>query len=123
MLEISALLREFEKRGCTLIPVLLENASEEPELPPLLEGIGKVDFRKKDQRPYTSPNLKLEQEKRLLVEAQTKGEHLLAEARERGKLLQIEALNQRKSLMAEARERGKLLQIEALNQGRISKKL
>lgn len=50
-MEIDALLRAFVRRGCPVIPVLLENAPREPELPVFLEGMTWVDFRKKDPDP------------------------------------------------------------------------
>lgn len=43
--EISALLREFMRRDCPVIPVLLEDAPDEPELPYFLDGMQSVDFR------------------------------------------------------------------------------
>src|SRR5713226_1539654 len=44
-LEIEAFLREFVRRRCPVIPVLLEGAPDKPELPLLLEGMRWVDFR------------------------------------------------------------------------------
>jgi len=44
-LELEAFLRQFVKRGCPVIPVLLPEAQEKPQLPLLLEGITWVDFR------------------------------------------------------------------------------
>lgn len=44
--EIDALLRQFVKRGCPVIPVILSNAPLKPDLPTFLEGLRWVDFRK-----------------------------------------------------------------------------
>jgi nucleotide-binding universal stress UspA family protein len=49
--EIDALLREFVKRKCPVIPVLLENTPREPLLPVFLRGMKWVDFRKQDPDP------------------------------------------------------------------------
>jgi hypothetical protein len=49
--EIDALLREFVERQAPVIPVLLENAPREPELPLFLRGLTWVDFRTADQEP------------------------------------------------------------------------
>lgn len=49
--EINAFLREFVRRGCPVIPVLLANASKKPKLPLFLEGMVWVDFRKQDPNP------------------------------------------------------------------------
>ncbi|MEA5523413.1 EAD6 domain-containing conflict system protein [Nodularia spumigena] len=43
--EIDAFLREFVKRKCRVIPVLLPDAPTEPKLPPFLQGLTWVDFR------------------------------------------------------------------------------
>jgi hypothetical protein len=43
--ELDGFLREFNKRGCPVIPVLLPGAGGEPELPLFLRGMTWVDFR------------------------------------------------------------------------------
>jgi hypothetical protein len=50
-LEIEAFLREFENRGCPVIPVLLPDAPDKPKLPPFLNGMQWVDFRTSDPNP------------------------------------------------------------------------
>ncbi|NJM68550.1 MAG: TIR domain-containing protein [Acaryochloris sp. RU_4_1] len=50
-LEIDALLNEFARRECPVIPVLLRNAPIKPNLPLFLNGIGWVDFRQQDSDP------------------------------------------------------------------------
>jgi CRISPR-associated Csx14 family protein len=47
--EIEAFLRQFVLRGCPVIPVLLPDAPEKPELPLFLAGMTWVDFRKSRQ--------------------------------------------------------------------------
>jgi GTPase SAR1 family protein len=49
--ELDALLREFVKRNCPVIPVLLANVVKEPELPVFLRSMTWVDFRKRDPDP------------------------------------------------------------------------
>jgi TIR domain len=49
--EIDACLREFVRRGCPVIPVLLRDAPAEPVLPLFLKGMTWVDFRKPDPEP------------------------------------------------------------------------
>ena len=44
-LEMRAFLSEFVNRGCPVIPVLLENAPQKPELPIFLKALTWVDFR------------------------------------------------------------------------------
>ena len=44
--ELESYLREFVKRDCPVIPVLLPDAPKEPDLPPFLENMTWVDFRK-----------------------------------------------------------------------------
>src|SRR5262249_43139816 len=44
--ELEAFLREFVKRGKPVIPVLLENAHQEPSLPIFLSGMTWIDLRK-----------------------------------------------------------------------------
>ena len=43
--ELYAFLNQFVNRGCPVIPVLLKDASQEPELPPFLRDMTWVDFR------------------------------------------------------------------------------
>ena len=50
-MELEAFLREFVNRGCPVIPVLLSNASREPQLPLFLKGMMWVDFREQDPDP------------------------------------------------------------------------
>jgi hypothetical protein len=49
--ELDAFLREFVRRGCPVIPVLLPEAPTEPQLPIFLKGNTWVDFRKRDSDP------------------------------------------------------------------------
>ena len=49
--ELEAFLREFAKRGCPVIPVLLTTAQRKPQLPIFLSGMTWVDFRKQDPDP------------------------------------------------------------------------
>ena len=53
-MELEAFLREFVKRGCPVIPVLLPDAPKEPQLPIFLAGMTWVDFRKRDPDPIES---------------------------------------------------------------------
>ncbi|TMC22919.1 MAG: toll/interleukin-1 receptor domain-containing protein [Chloroflexi bacterium] len=50
-MEMEAFLREFNKRQCPVIPVLLSTAPDEPQLPIFLSGMGWIDFRKSDPDP------------------------------------------------------------------------
>jgi hypothetical protein len=50
-LELAAFLRQFVKRECPVIPVILPDCKEVPELPAFLEGMTWVDFRKDDPDP------------------------------------------------------------------------
>jgi WD40 repeat protein len=50
-MELEAFLREFVSRGCPVIPVLLDYAPKEPQLPVFLRGMTWVDFRKADAEP------------------------------------------------------------------------
>ncbi len=50
--EVKAFLREFVERGCPVIPVLLGNAPQEPELPTFLKGKTWVDFRRQVPEPF-----------------------------------------------------------------------
>jgi hypothetical protein len=49
--EIAAFLREFVKRRCPVIPVLLAKAPKQPRIPPFLEGMTWVDFREQAPDP------------------------------------------------------------------------
>jgi small GTP-binding protein len=49
--EYEAFLRQFLKRECPVIPVILSDVAKEPELPLFLEGMTWVDFRKADPDP------------------------------------------------------------------------
>lgn len=51
-LEQAAFLREFVKRKCPVIPVLLEGTKKIPKLPLFLEGMTWVDFQKKKPDPF-----------------------------------------------------------------------
>jgi WD40 repeat protein len=50
-LELEAFLHEFVNRGCPLIPVLLPEATREPQLPIFLKGMTWVDFRQPESNP------------------------------------------------------------------------
>ena len=50
-MEIEAYLRRFVKQGCPVIPVLLPNAPNQPDLPLFLEGMTWVDFRRLSPKP------------------------------------------------------------------------
>ncbi|MGB7250863.1 MAG: GUN4 domain-containing protein [Phormidesmis sp.] len=50
--EIRAFLSEFVERGCPVIPVLLSDAPQEPELPRFLRGKTWVDFRRQMPEPF-----------------------------------------------------------------------
>jgi formylglycine-generating enzyme required for sulfatase activity len=49
--ELKAYLREFVNRNCPVIPVLLSDAPEKPQLPVFLRGLTWVDFRTSDPDP------------------------------------------------------------------------
>ena len=49
--EINAFLREFVKRRCPVIPVLLPTSPDKPELPIFLSGNTWVNFRNQDPEP------------------------------------------------------------------------
>ena len=49
--EVKAFLRAFVNRKCPVIPVLLPNAPQKPQLPVFLEGLMWVDFRQHDPEP------------------------------------------------------------------------
>jgi hypothetical protein len=51
-LEQQAFLREFVKRSCPVIPVLLPGCSRTPKLPVFLKGMTWVDFRKATPDPF-----------------------------------------------------------------------
>jgi hypothetical protein len=50
-LEVDAFLRQFVKREAPVIPIILPSCEEIPKLPPFLEGMMWVDFRKDDPDP------------------------------------------------------------------------
>ncbi|MBV9230647.1 MAG: toll/interleukin-1 receptor domain-containing protein, partial [Chloroflexi bacterium] len=50
-MELAAFLRQFVKRQCPVIPVLLAEGEQTPELPVFLEGMTWVDFRRHDPDP------------------------------------------------------------------------
>lgn len=50
--EIKAVLQEFVKRKCPIIPVLLPDCTKAPELPVFLRQFTFVDFRKSKQEAY-----------------------------------------------------------------------
>lgn len=50
-MELYAFLRQFVKRGCPVIPVILPDCENTPELPIFLEGMTWVDFRKQNPDP------------------------------------------------------------------------
>jgi tetratricopeptide (TPR) repeat protein len=50
-LEIEAFLRQFVKRGCPVIPVVLRECREVPKLPVFVEGMTWVDFRVESPDP------------------------------------------------------------------------
>ena len=49
--EIKAFLRQFVKRKCPVIPVILPDSTKTPRLPALLGGMTWVDFREDDPNP------------------------------------------------------------------------
>jgi hypothetical protein len=49
--EIIALLKQFDRRGCPVIPVILASAPANPDLPWELEGFHCVDFHAIDSHP------------------------------------------------------------------------
>ncbi len=49
--ELEALLREFVRRGCPIIPVILPSAQKLPKLPVFLQGMMWIDFRKNVPNP------------------------------------------------------------------------
>src|SRR5579875_2678776 len=52
-MELYAFLREFARRGCPVIPVILADAPGTPQLPIFLQEMTWVDFRKQDPDPVT----------------------------------------------------------------------
>ncbi|GAK55838.1 ymc protein [Candidatus Vecturithrix granuli] len=50
-LEMKAFLRQFVKRNCPVIPVILPECKETPALPLFLDGMTWVDFRSDDPDP------------------------------------------------------------------------
>jgi hypothetical protein len=50
-MELEAFLRQFVKRECPVIPVILPDCEETPGLSIFLEGMTWVDFRKDDPAP------------------------------------------------------------------------
>jgi TIR domain len=53
-LEQEGFLRQFVKRACPVIPVILPGVQQEPALPNFLEGMGWVDFRESVPDPLDS---------------------------------------------------------------------
>jgi hypothetical protein len=51
-LEIRGVLRRFVDAGLRVIPVLLEDAKDEPDWSLFLDDFQRVDFRKKDPDPF-----------------------------------------------------------------------
>ena len=51
-MELSTFLRQFAKRQCPIIPVILPDCEEAPKLPLFLEGMMWVDFRQKVPDPF-----------------------------------------------------------------------
>ncbi len=49
--ELRAFLQQFVKRDCPVIPAILPDCENAPELPPFLESMTWVDFRKQDPDP------------------------------------------------------------------------
>src|SRR5262249_31483035 len=49
--ELDAFLREFVRRHCPVIPVILRGNTAPPALPPFLGGMTWVDFRKRNPDP------------------------------------------------------------------------
>ncbi len=50
---LEIILREFLNRNCPVIPVMLPNAPQQPELPIFLKGTSWVDFRRPNSNPMT----------------------------------------------------------------------
>lgn len=49
--ELDAFLRQFADRNCPVIPVILADAPQQPQLPIFLQGMTWVDFREQDPDP------------------------------------------------------------------------
>src|ERR1700724_2664539 len=49
--ELYAFLRQFLKRDCPIIPVILPDCENAPELPPFLESMTWVEFRNQEPDP------------------------------------------------------------------------
>ena len=49
---LGALLHEFMRRGCPVIPVMLPDCKHIPDLPDFLAGMKWVDFRRRDPNPF-----------------------------------------------------------------------
>jgi hypothetical protein len=50
-IELDTFLRQFVQRGCPVIPVLLQDAPNQPDLPLFLQGMTWVDFRVRNPNP------------------------------------------------------------------------
>lgn len=50
-MELQAFIHEFLNRKCPVIPVVLQDAPEKPELPIFLRNYGWVDFRQSEPEP------------------------------------------------------------------------
>jgi hypothetical protein len=50
-MELEAFIREFIKRECPVIPVILKGCNKVPELPPFLDGMTYVNFNKSSPSP------------------------------------------------------------------------
>ena len=50
-MELNSFIRQFVKRGCPVIPVILNSCAEDFRLPPFLEGMGWVSFKEKNSEP------------------------------------------------------------------------
>jgi hypothetical protein len=50
--ELMAFLNEFVQRGCPVIPVVLSDAPQKPDLPPFLRNMTWVDFRVSEPEPF-----------------------------------------------------------------------
>ena len=51
-MELNAFLRQFVTRACPVIPVILRSCSDAPALPPFLNGMTWIDFKKRIPSPY-----------------------------------------------------------------------
>jgi hypothetical protein len=50
-MELNAFLRQFVRRDCSVIPVILPDGEQNPDIPTFLEGMTWVDFRVNDPDP------------------------------------------------------------------------